>query len=640
MKKKMLSINMILLLLIPMFAITTNAYANNPIHHLQHDINLEGMSNEEIEVLTDRIVEKYIGDKIPGATIAIIANNEIALLKGYGVSDIETNSPISPTNTIMEAGSLSKLFVWTAIMQLVEQGKINLDTDVHEYLPNDFLDLSFDTPITITHLLTHTAGFEERSELIFTFDTKNIIPLEEYVSKKYAPKQAYVPGTIVSYSNYGTDLAGYIIERISGQPFHTYMEEHIFKPLQMNNSYFETDYSTISNLIENKSTGYVLNKQTFIVAPTFYVNDAPAGALQTTAEDMSLFMLAHMNKENNPLFENPKTLEQMHTTLYSLDEILPVNAYGFWESLYGGRRTIGHGGNTPAFTANFIMETEQANGVIVLTNVASESSGLISELTTTFIGASEIPIVDYTQDSHVMDVIGNYRSSRTIESKFPKIMYSLIASDYSISENNSGGITLRVPSQGINIDYVEVSPYLFVRVDNESTIFDRAGINISRLYFIRDGINNVTALSFGSVDTSLKISFWQTQQFTLGFLIISLTTFITGIILTIFAKIRKKKLSLPKYSLLLSILGFAQLFNVAIQLIRFLASVIQPYSTYLPHIIISMLIVIIQVITITLTILNFRKDQKTSLQKSYTIILCIMTIANFIFLYYYNFFYL
>ena len=635
MKKKILSITMILFLLMPMFIITPNAH-----YSPQQDVKLDEMSTEEIEMMTNRIAEKYIGDKVPGATIAIIANNEIALLKGYGVSDIEANSPISPTNTIMEAGSVSKLFVWTAIMQLVEQEKIHLDDDIREYLPNNFLDLSFDTPITITHLLTHTAGFEERSELMYTFDTNNIIPLEEYVSKKYAPKQIYAPGTIVSYSNYGTDLAGYIIECISGQLFHTYMEEHIFKPIKMNNSYFVTDYSTISNLIENKSTGYVLNKQTFIVAPAFYVNDAPAGALQTTAEDMALFMLAHMNKENNPLFENPKTLEQMHSTLYSLDEILPVNAHGFWEGLYGGKRTIGHGGNTPAFTANFIMETEQANGVIVLTNVASESSGLISELTNTFIGTSEIPIVDFTKDSHTKDVVGDYRSSHTIESKFPKMMFSLMANDYLIKENNRGGITLSVPSQSINIDYVEVSPYLFVRVDNESTIFDRSGINISRLYFIRDGLNNVTSLSFGSVDTSLKISFWQTQPFTLGFLIISLTTFIIGIFLKIFVKIKKRKLSLPKYSLLLSILGFAQLFNIAVQLIRFLASIIQPYSTYLPHIIISMLIVVVQAVTIAFTIVNFRKDQKTTLQKIYTIILCVMTVANFIFLYYYNFFYL
>jgi len=645
-KRRVMALLGAMVLMTSMFANVVRAETPATVEELEEVIDGFDLASSEVEKITDAIASKYIGKDMPGASIAIIYKGEVVLQKGYGVADVEADIDVSATDTFMEAGSTAKLFVWTAVMQLVESGDISLDADIREYLPENYLELAFEKPITMTHLMTHTAGFEEKTELAYVYEVSKLMPLEEYLSKRYAPKQIYEPGTTVGYSNYGTNLAGLIVERVSGKPFTECIKEKIFSPLGMDNSYFEADYSGINELINGKAKGYAKTKKGFEAVPNIYINDMPAGALITTIEDMALFMYAHMDKTDtgNKLFENPEMLTQMHTTLFSQDNVFPVNAHGFWESIYGGKRTIGHGGNTVGFTSNFIIDTEGDTGICILTNVAKDISGLGYELINTFIGSDKMPVTEYSGELHSKEVAGEYSSSRKIETRFGKLMYAVMGGSFIVTPNANGGITLHVPMAGISSEYKEVSPYLFVRVHEEETMMDKAGLNLNRLYFIRDSKGDVTALSFGSVDISLKKSFAETAGFTMTFLVISFVVFSVGVIWSLRSRAKQRKLTGEASKLVLnsmfdlSVLGLILFLNVVIQMGIFISEVTLKHSVYYPNIFISLVILLLQIIAMFFTIKNLRKGEQSILKKSYRIVLCIITVANIAFFYSYNFY--
>ncbi|SHH01527.1 CubicO group peptidase, beta-lactamase class C family [Anaerosphaera aminiphila DSM 21120] len=646
MKKKILTIALALFLMLSSFPLEILASEDNVLLNSEElQSTKTELDVEKIEMITDEIAEKYINKDIVGASVAIIQDGNIVFEKGYGLASVEENIEVSPTETFMEAGSVSKLFTWTAVMQLVEEGKIDLDEDIKNCLPKDYLNLSFEKPITMNHLMTHSAGFEENPTAMMVSDVKDILPLEEYLSQKYAPKQIYSPGEVVAYSNYGTNLAGLIVERVSGVEYSKYIRENIFNPLDMTNAYFDRNYTAVENIMKNKSEGYALKNGEFKKVPHVYINDMPAGSLNITADNLAKFMLAHMNSDGTgdlKLFKNPETLSEMHTTLFSHED-MRVNAHGFWEGEYGGVRTLEHGGNTIGFTSRFIMVPETDFGICLLTNAASDMSGMSTELIETFIGSGEIIPAEYSGDSHSEEVVGKYRSARTIEFTFGKIMYPLMNSDYEISTNQNGGINLKVSAYGIDSSYVEVAPYHFVRVDGKNTLMDKAGMNMSKLYFLRDSENKVTALTFGSVDQSLKISEVQSTGFTIGYIAICILVLLVGLISAVIMKIRNRKdknkdNKLVKYYFSLSILGLLEFGNVVVQTLRFLAKPELSSSAFLPHIILSYIILILQVINIFFVMRNLKAARDLKVQKMYLIVLSVATVMMIVFLYSYNFY--
>src|SRR5690242_2540951 len=195
-------------------------------------------------------------EDIAGAVVVIVKDGQILFAKGYGFSDSAKRKPVSVENTMFRPGSVSKLFTWTSVMQLVEQGKLDLDKDVNEYI--DFkIPEAFGKPITLKNLLTHTPGFEEQVKDLITnkVETPN---LGNYL-KTHIPGRIFPPGTVPAYSNYGAALAGYIVERVSGEPFDQYVENHIFKPLGMTHSTF--DQPLPADMAPNMSNGYTVASQ-------------------------------------------------------------------------------------------------------------------------------------------------------------------------------------------------------------------------------------------------------------------------------------------------------------------------------------------------------------------------------------------
>src|SRR5262249_2060812 len=192
------------------------------------------LTKEDFETFLDALIPSQLQNRnIAGAVVSVVKDGQVLFQKGYGYADFEGKKPVLAEQTLFRPGSISKLFTATAVMQLVEQGKLDLDRDVNEYL--DFaIPKTYPEPVTIRRLLTHTAGFEETLKNLFVARADDMKALRTYLVTQM-PARIFPPGKVVSYSNYGFSLAGYIIERASGEKFERYIDNHILKPLRMNN---------------------------------------------------------------------------------------------------------------------------------------------------------------------------------------------------------------------------------------------------------------------------------------------------------------------------------------------------------------------------------------------------------------------
>src|SRR5579884_410187 len=246
----------------------------------------------DLETFLDGIMAAQMqDDHIPGATIPVVQNGHFLLASGYGEADVQQGKPVSPATTLFRIGSVSKLFTWTAVMQLAEEGKVDLHADVNTYLKTFKIPATFSQPITLANLLTHTAGFEDRTTGIFVPSAQALQPLGSWLAT-HMPARVYPPGVVTAYSNYGAALAGYIVEQVSGMPFDQYIEQHLFKPLHMNQSTFRQQLPP--NLVSNMSQGYTFVNGVYRADPFEDVQVWPAGAMSTTADDMANFMIAQL----------------------------------------------------------------------------------------------------------------------------------------------------------------------------------------------------------------------------------------------------------------------------------------------------------------------------------------------------------
>ncbi|PYI78776.1 MAG: hypothetical protein DMF05_11490 [Verrucomicrobia bacterium] len=235
------------------------------------------LTKADFETFLDALIPSQLRNRnIAGAVVSVVKDGQVLFQKGYGYADVEEKKPVLPDQTLFRPGSVSKLFTATAVMQLVEQGKLDLDRDVNDYL--DFaLPKTYPEPVTLRQLLTHTGGFEETLKNLFVAHESDIKPLRTYLMNEM-PARIFLPGKIPSYSNYGFTLAGYIVERVSGEKFERYIENHILKPLGMNNSTFEQPLPP--QLGPQMSKGYLSASKK--PRDFEWVQAAPAGALTTT----------------------------------------------------------------------------------------------------------------------------------------------------------------------------------------------------------------------------------------------------------------------------------------------------------------------------------------------------------------------
>ena len=334
--------------------------------------NNHEMTAADVEAFLDGIVPLQLKHSdIAGATVSVVKDGKLLFAKGYGYADVQKEQPVSAAETLFRPGSISKLFTWTAVMQLFEQGKLDLDRDVNEYLDFKIPD-AFGKPITLKHIMTHTPGFEEQIKDLFT-TTGGSPNLGEYL-KTHIPARIYPPGTVPAYSNYATALAGYIVQRVSGRSYEDYVDENIIKPLNMTHSTFKQPLP--SNLASFMSGGYRRGSDP---AEQFeIINPFPAGSLSSSAADMAQFMMAHLQdgQLGDVHILKPDTARLMHSRLFALDDAANAMCYGFYEETRNGHRIIGHGGDTVYFHSDLHLVLDQNVGFFVSYNSAGTSTGL------------------------------------------------------------------------------------------------------------------------------------------------------------------------------------------------------------------------------------------------------------------------
>ena len=324
------------------------------------------LTTADLDAFFDAMVPMQIADDdIGGAVVAVVKDGQVIFAKGYGYPDLKGKQPVSPETTLFRVGSISKLFTWTAVMQQVQAGKINLDADINQYL-----DFHINEPrgkITMRNLMTHTPGFEEAIKDLISENAAGMSSLGDYL-KAHQPEQIFAPGTTGAYSNYGAGLAGYIVQRVSGEPFDEYIEHHIFEPLNMTHASFRQPLP--ANLEPDMSQGFQLASGG--AKPFELVNPPPAGALAVSAMDITHFMIAHLHDGtyNGAQILNPDTVKEMHSRQYAPDPRVNAICLGFYEDSRNGRRVIAHGGDTIYFHSDLHLILDADVGLFVSYNSA------------------------------------------------------------------------------------------------------------------------------------------------------------------------------------------------------------------------------------------------------------------------------
>jgi CubicO group peptidase (beta-lactamase class C family) len=415
-------------------------------------------------------------EDIAGAVVLVVKDGAILFAKGYGYSDAEKKTPVTVDTTLFRPGSVSKLFTWTAVMQLVEQGKLDLDRDINEYL--DFkIPAKFGKPITLRNIMTHTPGFEEQIKDLITEEAAPSATLKQHLVT-HIPERIFPPGTMPAYSNYGASLAGYIVERVSGRPFNDYVNENIFKPLGMAHSTFAQPLP--AELKPLMSNGYRLGSGK--PKPFEIIEEAPAGALAATAADMSRFMIAHLQ---NGKFENakilrPETAAQMHSRQFGLSPALNGMCLGFYEESRNGRRIIGHGGDTVYFHSDLHLMLENGIGFFVSYNSAgkgeiSPRSALWYHFLDRYFPYTPPKVEKLASaDADAKAVAGHYLTSRRSESNFLKV--GAVEENVQVTPDENGTIKVE-PFKDFNGQikkWQEISPLVYRFVNGQDLLAFRS----------------------------------------------------------------------------------------------------------------------------------------------------------------------
>lgn len=357
------------LLFVLMFTYIISAYAQGTEKLLP-----SGIKYKEIGSRIEEYVKKN-KETTAGMSVAILDRDNVIYRNNFGYMDKEKGYAVDD-ETVFEWGSVSKLLIWTSVMQLWEQGKINLEADIKTYLPDGFLtNLSYDKPITMMNLMNHNAGFQEMLVNLFVKDMKNINSLEEAL-KTHKPEQVYEPGTVMAYSNWGSALAAYIVERISGKSYSEYVNENIFKPLGMEHTSITVDL-TDNSWVKNQRKKLQCYNVDGVLIPEciYYISLYPMGACTGTINDLTIFVKELLSKDGQEslLFKKRSTLDKMLSpTLFYGDTNNPHNCHGYLTQEYGVS-VLGHGGNTLGFSANVLFNKELGVATVVMTNQRYEN---------------------------------------------------------------------------------------------------------------------------------------------------------------------------------------------------------------------------------------------------------------------------
>lgn len=323
----------------------------------------------ELEAFLDPVLKQILKENgIPGAVFVLVRDGNILLAKGYGLADLERKTPMDPAETLFRVGSVSKLFTSTAVMQLVDQGKVDPGADVNAYFKSFQIENRYPRPIRVEDLLMHTHGLDVLWYIgWFSRHPSGLKPLGEFL-KNRLPRQVYPPGEVYLYSNVGMALAGALIEDVGGEPFPRYMATHVFQPLGLRHTSFEQVLP--GHLAARLAVGYELLGETRKPVPFTYFNTISSDGLSTTALDVARFMIAHLEggRYGDATLLSPQAVAEMHARRFAYHPDMPASAYGFWGGLVNGQRVLQHGGAVPGYLSLASLLPDQGLGYFVAVN--------------------------------------------------------------------------------------------------------------------------------------------------------------------------------------------------------------------------------------------------------------------------------
>jgi CubicO group peptidase (beta-lactamase class C family) len=501
--------------------------AEQPVKAGTHEL-----TPDDVAAFLDGMMPQQLAkDDIAGVVISIVKDGKVIFARGYGYSDVAKKSPVSADSTLFRPGSISKLFTWTSVMQLVEQGKLDLDRDVNDYL--DFkIPSTYPQPITLRNIMTHTSGLEETVQELFVNDAKDLKPVGEYV-KEHLPARIFPPGTTPAYSNYATTVAGYIVQRVSGQDYFDYIDEHILKPLNMSHSTFRQPLPDVLKAM--MSNGYVVASQP---AKGFeYVQAAPAGSSSVSAMDMTHFMMAHLQDgqyEGKQILK-PETARTMHSRQFANLPDMNGMCLGFYEETRNGHRIFGHGGDTQYFHSDLHLVPDVQLGFFISYNSAGKSESSEREAVWhAFLDryfpydAAQGAVAKSAED--IRSVSGHYIVSRRADTTLMKVF--TVAGETKVFGNDDGTLSLSdlKDPNGEPKKFREIAPLMFRDANGQ----DRVG-------FKRDNSGNLVAVIDFPFMVFEKAPWYENSAFQIPLIVASLVIIaLTLILWPVMALIRRR----------------------------------------------------------------------------------------------------
>ncbi|MEM1110278.1 MAG: serine hydrolase domain-containing protein [Pseudomonadota bacterium] len=458
---------------------------------------MPSLDAQEVETFLDSTARALmLTHDVPGLTVALVGEGRIIATRGYGFASPDRAERVSPGDTLFRLASVSKLLVATAVMQMVEAGKLDLDANVNDYLTQFTIPDTYAQAVTLRHILTHTAGFEDYNIGSETPDESVVLPLAE-VLEKHMPARVREPGRHVAYSNWAFSLAGLIVENQSGRQFERYVDEEIFAPLNMRHS---TMFQPVPDSTPGRlSAGFVKSGGEWIDEGFYFSTDAPSGSLTSTANDMARFMLAHLGDGSygGGRIVSPELAEGMREELFRPKDGARAMLYGFYEKNDNGHFAYGHGGAFNAFQTELVLVPDAQLGFFVSTNTRN-GNALADEFVALFFDqflpaetlSEEHAESAASSDPDVPAYLGNYRNLRQNYSRWEKAA-SVLGNDLSVSRSASGDLLIggkRYVAQGRGVYKTLDGPEITAA-------------------FVSDDDQGQTHLSRGALSTYKKLDF-------------------------------------------------------------------------------------------------------------------------------------
>ncbi|HSR50809.1 MAG TPA: serine hydrolase domain-containing protein [Acidobacteriota bacterium] len=477
--------------------------------------------------------ERLEASATPGGALVVVEGGRTVLTLAGGVEELSSGTPVDVQKTRFYVASVTKTFTAAAVLQLVEKGKLDLHADVNAYLDNfqvpPFEDgTGISPPITLHHLLTHTAGFDEKVMGYVARTAREAVPTGLYLAQELPPR-VRPAGRISSYSNHGFGLAGYLVEKASGIPFRDYLQSRILEPLQMSCS--TAFYPPPAGVAGRQAAGYAWDpRQGALVAqPYDYRNIPGAGTVSASAGDMSHFLIALLNEGRfrDVRLLSPAGLERMHVPQFRHHPRLPGLAYGLYERRLRGLRLMQHAGGYLGSSALLVIIPELNLGYFSASNSASLDphyrtlERLIEALTPSYETSSErsgahgAPLGGagrstrpLTLSEAALQAEGGYSYTRYSHTTMEKI--AVLDQQVRVSLDLQEQRLILQPRHGSPSRWTEIEPLLF-RNDEDGQLLALSSDEDGRPDYLFTGLSGLPAAfqrNHWSLEAGLQIKFF------------------------------------------------------------------------------------------------------------------------------------